>query len=127
MICPRCGAASRVMETRDAADGTQRRRRECDNFHRFSTWEVYEQTLKAAGKEDVAATWRRAQENARRWWRDRRVILDPRPAVAVAPEVGLTDTRVRQIRASHRTTHPGLVSEDNSPGGTSVEKPRKEH
>lgn len=36
MKCPECGAESSVLETRDAS----RRRRKCQNGHRFTTMEV---------------------------------------------------------------------------------------
>lgn len=42
MKCPRCGAATRVAETRTALHLTTRRVRVCANAHRFTTIEVHE-------------------------------------------------------------------------------------
>lgn len=40
MKCPRCGAESRVLETRIHRDVLSRRGRECSNKHRFATVEM---------------------------------------------------------------------------------------
>lgn len=40
MICPRCGAASSVLDTRPSDFRTTRRRRECMNLHKFTTIEI---------------------------------------------------------------------------------------
>lgn len=40
MKCPRCGAWTEVLETRQAADNVTRRRYECANEHRFTTIEL---------------------------------------------------------------------------------------
>lgn len=36
--CPVCGAWSEVTETRTHKDGTTKRRHECANLHRFTTY-----------------------------------------------------------------------------------------
>ncbi|NIM48938.1 MAG: hypothetical protein GTO22_06710 [Gemmatimonadales bacterium] len=38
MNCPQCGARSIVRKTEPTADGGRRRRRICNNGHRFTTW-----------------------------------------------------------------------------------------
>lgn len=124
MKCERCGAASDVLETRAAEHGMVKRRRQCGNGHRFKTFEVYEPTAKAVER-DIRGTWRRVQAAAQRWWRDRKIILDPRGASEVARAVQLTEARVRQIRASARVTHPGVGPSDNSQAGSSGAKPQK--
>lgn len=48
MKCPRCGAPTQVLETRD---GTLRRR-ECDNGHVFRTVETWVQNLPPRRKPD---------------------------------------------------------------------------
>jgi len=39
MKCPRCNAWADVLETRTKEDNTKRRRYECGNGHRFTTFE----------------------------------------------------------------------------------------
>lgn len=39
MICARCKADSQVLDSRPTAEGAIRRRRQCANGHRFTTWE----------------------------------------------------------------------------------------
>lgn len=125
MICPRCGAESQVTETREASMGTFRRRRQCFNGHRFTTFEVYEQTIKAAGLRDMAATWRKAKASAKMWWRDRAIIMDARSTGAVAAEHGITGARVRQIRAGAATSHPSAKPGIIQPGGSSAQPTQK--
>jgi hypothetical protein len=96
MKCPRCGAASDVLETRPGEHLTTKRRRECFNGHRFLTLEVLPP---ATNRRDLAAAAQAAMAAARRWTRDLRVRKDPRPSTHVARELGITDARVRQIRA----------------------------
>lgn len=40
MKCPRCGADTHVTDSRHTPDDFIRRRRACDNGHRFSTYET---------------------------------------------------------------------------------------
>lgn len=99
MKCPTCGAWSEVTETREAANGLTRRARRCANEHRFMTFEVLPQVIKAAGQ-NVAATARAAQDRVARWRRDHAIARDLRPAAQVARDHGITEARVRQIRAA---------------------------
>lgn len=41
MQCPICGVGSSVLDTRDAANLTTRRRRVCDRGHKFVTVEIH--------------------------------------------------------------------------------------
>lgn len=100
MICPTCGAWSEVSETRSAKQGMIKRRRVCANGHRFSTFEVLPQVVKAAGSGNTASTAKAAAASAARWARDRSIARDLRPASQVAKDHGITEARVRQIRAS---------------------------
>lgn len=97
MKCPRCGAASDVMETRPGPHLTTRRRRECHNLHRFTTVEIhgaaYSNVAQRVGQYAQAALNRIA-----RWVRDTRIAKDPRPSREVAAEHGVNDSRVRQVR-----------------------------
>lgn len=91
MKCPHCGAWSTVLDTRNT-----RRRRECANGHRFATVEVVPGVINT---KDYRAHLRGAAERARNWTRDRRIVEDPRGSVTVARDYGISDARVRQIRA----------------------------
>lgn len=42
LVCPQCGVKSRVLDTRPAVEGGIRRRRICENNHRFTTKEHVE-------------------------------------------------------------------------------------
>jgi hypothetical protein len=94
--CPRCGADSEVLATRqDERAFTVRRRRQCFNEHRFYTLEVLPP---ATSQKTLADAARGAIERINRWRRDRLVLRDPRPSAHVARDLGLTGARVRQIR-----------------------------
>lgn len=94
MKCPHCGAWTNVLDTR-----ATRRRRECANGHRFATVEVVPSVVNA---KDYRAHLRGAALRAKNWVRDRRVADDPRGSTAIARELGLSEARVRQIRARVR-------------------------
>lgn len=96
MKCPRCGAASDVLESRPTPEMATRRRRECHNGHRFRTVEVLPA---ATNRRDLAAAARAAAAAIARWTRDRLIRTDPRPSTHVARDFGLTEARVRQIRS----------------------------
>lgn len=97
MKCPRCGAWSNVLDTRDGDHLTLRRRRQCGNGHRFTTLEVLPTAL---NRRDLAATARAAATAAARWARDLLIRKDKRSATDVARDHQITEARVRQIRAS---------------------------
>lgn len=94
MKCPTCGAWSSVLATR----GTTRRR-ECANGHRFSTLEVPPGVV---SQKDYRAFRRGAALRARNWTRDRYIVADPRGSTTLARDLGITEARVRQIRAKAR-------------------------
>jgi transcriptional regulator NrdR family protein len=49
MNCPKCGAWSRVLATREKDNGhLSSRKRECANLHRFSTVEIHEVVFEEA-------------------------------------------------------------------------------
>lgn len=98
MNCPRCGAWTNVLATRGAT-----RRRECGNGHRFTTVEVVPSVVR---ERDYATHLRAAAGRATRHRRDLRIVEDARGASAVAREHGLTEARVRQIRAAARKEGP---------------------
>lgn len=91
MKCPHCGAWSNVLETR-----TTRRRRECANGHRFSTVEVLPSLV--SGRE-YRRHLRAVVERERIWARDLKIIADPRGSKATGRTYGVSEGRVRQIRA----------------------------
>ena len=64
MICPICNAQAYVIDTRENPN-YRRRRYECNNGHRFSTAEVYWDTLKQID---------RANEIIRRWKEIKKVV-----------------------------------------------------
>lgn len=94
MKCPTCGAWSSVLATREIS-----RRRECANGHRFSSVEV---PAFVVNQKDYRAFQRGARLRARNWARDQRVLSDPRGSTTLARELGITEARVRQIRAKAR-------------------------
>ena len=51
MICPKCGSSDTyVLETRQTASGSMRRRRECGCGHKFTTYEVNQKQWKVLSK-----------------------------------------------------------------------------
>ena len=102
MKCPRCGATSDVAETRPGAHHTTRRRRECHNGHRFTTVEIHGPAFSNVAPR--VAQYAQAMSNRiTRWMRDMRIAKDPRPSRQVAQELGVNDSRVRQIRRAFQT------------------------
>ena len=76
MRCSKCGAASRVLDTREEPQlfRTKRRRR-CDNNHVFFTFEVHTQVVTAAGKSKIAQLAVEAAGRAARYARDLKIWL----------------------------------------------------
>lgn len=99
MRCPICGAVTRVLETRATETHATRRRRECDNLHRFETFEVVGPAVNAGALRRAESTVR---ANRARWQRDRAIRLDSRPPDVVGAEYGMTASRVRDIRNGRR-------------------------
>lgn len=90
MKCPKCGAWSRVLDTRGA-----QRRRECANLHRFSTVEVLPRLVRHL---DVAKAKRAAINNADRWQRDKDILSSSLSSAELAVKHGLSVSRVNVIR-----------------------------
>ncbi len=99
MRCPYCGAGSAVEATRSSRWGNMRRRRLCQNGHKFTTYEVLPQVLRTA-RSNAAAAQREAERNAALWRRNQAIVNDPRPTAEVAADMGLSPVRVREIRRS---------------------------
>jgi transcriptional regulator NrdR family protein len=50
--CPECGTWADVLETRRTPKGETRRRYECANGHRFTTYERYAESKKTQQRKD---------------------------------------------------------------------------
>jgi transcriptional regulator NrdR family protein len=96
--CPRCGADSDVLETRTQTATVVRRRR-CFNEHRFVTHEVPPGAL---DKRRLPVIAKALAQRAAAWGRRQVVLRSQESATETAKRVGLTEARVRQIRAGTR-------------------------
>jgi hypothetical protein len=97
--CNICGAETeRTDDHRVGAGWHLSIDRRCTNGHALRTHEVYTNMLADAREMNSALghTARRVE----RWARDQRIARDERPSKEVAAEYGLTEARVRQIRAA---------------------------
>lgn len=99
MKCPTCGAASHVLDTRGTDTHATRRTRECDNLHRFATYEVVGPAINPGALQRADRTVR---DNRARWARDRAIRLDPRSHEEAAAAWGMSVSRVRDIRGGTR-------------------------
>jgi ribosomal protein L44E len=99
MKCPVCGELSRVVEV---ATGAYENKftRQCDNGHVFSTVEVHKTQL--ADAREMACAIRRIKRRVDLYARNNKIIQDKRSNKEIAKDYGLTESRVRQIRASSR-------------------------
>lgn len=71
MRCSRCGAASRVTYTTEQPELFRtKRRRACDNNHRFTTYEVHTQVITAVGPTRSLQLAQEAHGRAKRYARD---------------------------------------------------------
>lgn len=99
MNCPICGADSVVVGVVDKpAEHRIVFHRECDNAHRFTTTEAHPSQL--ADRRELECATRRIRKRIALFNRNLSIIEDDRPLKEIAVEHGLTETRVRQIRAS---------------------------
>ena len=101
MKCSICGADSAV----EAAQHDPRRHitdiaRRCEAGHLFYTVEAHPTQL--ADSREMRCAVRTIERRVAQYARDSAIAADKRPASVVAAEHGITDTRVRQIRASLR-------------------------
>ncbi|MBT9467111.1 MAG: hypothetical protein IV113_24095 [Hydrogenophaga sp.] len=72
------------------------RRRECFNLHRFTTHEVVPAVI---DRRQLKATERGFAQRATAWMRRQIVLRSKEPVAVLARRLGITDARVRQIRA----------------------------
>lgn len=106
MKCSICGSDSAV----EAAAYDPERlitdiARRCTEGHLFYTVEAHPTQL--ADAREMRCAVRRIERRMALYKRDAAIAADPRPAAVVAAEHGVTDTRVRQIRASFRRFQEG--------------------
>lgn len=99
MRCPKCGASSRVIETREEdARTTLRRRRLCQNGHRFNTYEVNERVLNCVSADRRAKALGTTLRDFERYARDLRVWkacqLEGIKQMVVALQEGLAESAV---------------------------------
>lgn len=95
MKCPICGAASRVLETRTTDTHATRRTRECDNLHRFETFEIVGPAVNpgALARADRTVEARRA-----RWERDRQIRMAAGTIDQIAAQFGVGRDTVKDAR-----------------------------
>lgn len=96
MKCPKCGEMGKASETRLTHGVFLRRARECPNGHRFTTYEVHAGNL---DRRTLLATKRGISASTLAWQRREAVRSHTGSTSAVARELGITEARVRQIRA----------------------------
>jgi hypothetical protein len=100
--CNLCGAASTIFHREDRPSRTIMQRR-CSNGHVFTTHEVH--TTMLADAREMTCAVRNIERRIARFKRDSRIAADRRSATVVAGEYGLTEARVRQIRAAFPALH----------------------
>lgn len=100
MKCPKCGADSHVAATRKYKDVLLRRNRTCFNEHTFATYEVFAGNL---DRRTIADTRRGVEAGTKAWKRKQAVLRQPETsATELAAQLGITEARVRQLRAGTR-------------------------
>lgn len=95
MKCPICAAASRVLETRTTDTHATRRTRECDNLHRFETFEVVGPAVNGA---QVARADRTIEARRLRWERDRQIRMATGTIDQIAAQFGVGRDTVKDAR-----------------------------
>lgn len=104
MRCLKCGAKhSSVRETRLYMGLFVRRIRVCFNEHTFTTYEVYAGNL---DRRSLKITARALPAKIKAWALRTRVRLSTKNASALSTELGVSATRVRQLRAEQREHEP---------------------
>lgn len=99
MKCTTCGApTSVVLFNERPSEYKIVYSRVCEAGHRLTTMEVPLSLL--ADKRELSCAIRNIDRRIARFMRNAAIAEDPRPAKEVAAAYGLTDARVRQIRAS---------------------------
>lgn len=98
MMCPHCGANSAIIgATHKKAKHHFLYARQCDLGHKFMTAEVHLSQL--ADKREFDSATHAINLRILRFNRDAAIRRDARSNRVVAEEYGLTEARVRQIRA----------------------------
>ena len=110
MKCPTCQTNdTRITETRSKEPGIVQRGHLCGNGHRFKTFQLYETAVRAIGMAHIKAvtqtTVRGAAGRARAFTLRRnvtRLLAAGKTPSAIASELGVTPTRVCQLRRAIR-------------------------
>lgn len=103
-MCPKCAAASDVLETRKAGY-LIRRRRLCHNGHRFSTLELPAALVSSMNSRRLRTSLERYSRNAQRFKRDLEIYLECSrgvPLEELATRFGLHLKTVERIARKQR-------------------------
>jgi transcriptional regulator NrdR family protein len=76
MKCPECGAWTLIKETKESPTFGYRRRRECANYHKFTTQEIVvpQETIKQKQRENAIKNINRGREKKLAFHKARRRI-----------------------------------------------------
>lgn len=109
MICPICGSYdSTVVSFSTGNSFLKEYRYSCDNYHEFSTLEIYPSQL--AKTRELSSATRKIQRTIKHYRRDLFITLDERCIDDIAADYNLTATRVRQIRAKFLANEKKAIS-----------------
>lgn len=102
MRCNRCGAASRVAYTSEQPEQFRtKRRRVCDNNHRFTTYEVHESIVLAVGNVKLSSRIEGYKKNVLLYARNLRIwqarVLHKRTHAALATLHSMSESGVRRV------------------------------
>lgn len=102
MRCNKCGADSRVFESREHPEKFMReRRRRCANEHTFVTFEIHQQVLTRIPGSSLAEVAQAAWNRINRYKRNMQIWVAYRvkkeSAVGIAHEVGLDTSMIYNI------------------------------
>jgi DNA-binding NarL/FixJ family response regulator len=109
--CPHCGAWSEVLSTREAQEWATRRRRECGNGHKFSTYEVL-QTVWAHGRHRHAGAVETVRRRVALWRRNRAILAAlaaGRQGKEIAAELGVSTSTVSLVKRQAEKISPGTT------------------
>lgn len=102
MRCNKCGASSRVLYTSDLKEQfLVKRRRECDNLHRFVSYEIHSSVFLALGKKRFAETLTAYLNEVRRYARDLAIwkarVLNKETYTEIARRLDSPESSIRRI------------------------------
>ena len=107
MRCSKCLAPSDVVDTRQVNGIFVRRRRECHNGHRFTTYEVCSRCLNAR---EVHRALLAAQRSAKLYAKQRAALKQPGvPASVLAKKLGVNVATIYRWRKSAAKVHATRV------------------